>query len=118
MASARREGFGELGNLAIDELLDLRDHIENLIGRRVAAEKLELKKKLARIAQYERRSPAPAFARSGAKTGGRRIAPKYMEPKSGATWSGRGKVPRWMTRLIAEGAKREDFLVGKTEAEG
>ena len=111
-----RKTFGDLGNLAIDELLDLRDRIENLIGQRVPSEKLELRRKLARIAQYERRSPA-TLVRGTASKGARRIPPKYIEPESGAMWSGRGNVPRWMTRLIAEGANRDDFLIYKPEAD-
>lgn len=35
-------------------------------------------------------------------------APKYRDPKSGATWSGRGKAPAWLA-----GAKdRSKFLIG------
>lgn len=33
------------------------------------------------------------------KTGpapGRKIAAKYRDPQSGATWSGRGKTPKWI----------------------
>ena len=34
-----------------------------------------------------------------AKTGprpGQKVVPKYRDPLSGATWSGRGKTPRWI----------------------
>ena len=24
------------------------------------------------------------------------VAPKYRDPETGATWSGRGRTPRWM----------------------
>ncbi|RDS97973.1 H-NS histone family protein [Burkholderia contaminans] len=44
---------------------------------------------------------------SGARTP---IAPKYQDPKSGATWSGRGKAPGWLA-----GTKRESFLIPVTE---
>ena len=44
---------------------------------------------------------------SGARTP---IAPKYQDPKSGATWSGRGKAPGWIA-----GKKRERFLSPVTE---
>ncbi|WP_325086097.1 H-NS histone family protein, partial [Burkholderia contaminans] len=44
---------------------------------------------------------------SGARTP---IAPKYQDPKSGATWSGRGKAPGWIA-----GKKRERFLIPVTE---
>jgi DNA-binding protein H-NS len=34
------------------------------------------------------------------------LPPKYQDPKSGKTWSGRGKPPAWIA-----GKKRERFLV-------
>jgi DNA-binding protein H-NS len=33
--------------------------------------------------------------KAGPKPGGK-IPPKYREPLTGATWSGRGKTPRWV----------------------
>lgn len=35
------------------------------------------------------------------------IAPKYRDPKTGATWSGRGKAPQW----IAKAKNRDRFLI-------
>jgi len=34
------------------------------------------------------------------------VPPKYHDPKTGATWSGRGKPPAWIA-----GKKRERFLI-------
>ena len=28
--------------------------------------------------------------------------PKYREPKTGATWSGRGRAPKWVEAILAE----------------
>ncbi|WP_175958381.1 H-NS histone family protein [Burkholderia sp. BCC0405] len=39
------------------------------------------------------------------------IAPKYRDPKSGATWSGRGKAPQW----IASARNRDKFLIPDAE---
>ena len=36
------------------------------------------------------------------------VAPKYRDPDSGSTWSGRGKPPRWIA-----GQDREKFLIEK-----
>ncbi|RKT99467.1 H-NS histone [Burkholderia sp. Nafp2/4-1b] len=33
-------------------------------------------------------------------------APRYRDPKTGATWSGRGREPRWI-----KGVRRERFLI-------
>lgn len=35
------------------------------------------------------------------------VAPKYQDPKTGATWSGRGKPPAW----IAGAKNRDRFLI-------
>ncbi|SAK40003.1 histone family protein nucleoid-structuring protein H-NS [Caballeronia catudaia] len=36
------------------------------------------------------------------------VAPKYRDPESGSTWSGRGKPPKWIA-----GQDRDNFLIGK-----
>ena len=43
------------------------------------------------------------------KTGpkpGNKVAAKYRDPQSGATWSGRGKTPRWIN-----GANRSQYAI-------
>ena len=39
------------------------------------------------------------------------VKPKYKHAKSGATWSGRGKTPRWLADEIKAGKKRDSFLI-------
>lgn len=39
------------------------------------------------------------------------VAAKYRNPAGGETWSGRGRVPKWLAALEAEGRKREEFFV-------
>ena len=34
------------------------------------------------------------------------VPPKYRNPETGATWTGRGRAPKWL-----EGKKKEDFLI-------
>ena len=38
------------------------------------------------------------------------VAAKYRGP-GGEAWSGRGLTPRWLTALLAQGRKKEDFAV-------
>ena len=106
MAQAMKK-FNGLNELALEELIDLGDRIEKLISERTTVEQLELKRKLARIEEYERRVPIELIPRKP-----RTARPKYRDPDSGTTWSGRGKLPRWMKRLIDQGADREDFRIG------
>lgn len=44
------------------------------------------------------------------KSAGKAVAPKFRGP-NGETWSGRGLSPRWLTSLIAQGQKKEDFAI-------
>jgi DNA-binding protein H-NS len=46
-------------------------------------------------------------------SGDKRVAvpPKYKDPASGKTWTGRGKTPVWMATQLANGRSRQDFLI-------
>jgi DNA-binding protein H-NS len=64
----------------------------------------------------------PHFPSSLAKKGGPRKAransgkkaePKYRDPKSGMTWTGRGRPAAWMQTQLDAGKKKEDFLISK-----
>ena len=58
-----------------------------------------------------RAAKAPKPAKGPRKSGGK-VAPKYRNPDNPAeTWTGRGKQPRWMAALTAQGRKVEDFLI-------
>jgi len=39
------------------------------------------------------------------------VTPKYRDPNTGSTWTGRGKPPRWVTDAEASGGSRNDFLI-------
>jgi DNA-binding protein H-NS len=43
------------------------------------------------------------------------LPPKYQDPVSGKTWSGKGKAPGWIVEATKKG-KRNDFLIGKAAA--
>jgi DNA-binding protein H-NS len=43
---------------------------------------------------------------------GRKVAPKFRGP-GGETWAGRGARPRWLTALIKEGRKIDEFAINK-----
>ena len=60
----------------------------------------------ARVASSE----SGATKRSGSNKGtklGSKVAPKYRDPVSGATWTGRGRSPTWLG-----GRNKNDFLIG------
>lgn len=44
-------------------------------------------------------------------------APKYRDPQSGATWSGRGRSPAWLAEALKSG-KADAFLIANQETGG
>jgi DNA-binding protein H-NS len=47
-------------------------------------------------------------AKRGPKKGGLKV--KYRDPKSGETWSGRGRMARWLADKVKAGDKQEKYL--------
>ena len=47
----------------------------------------------------------------GRKTG--KVKPMYRHPKTGETWSGRGRAARWVVAAEKAGHKRTEFLIKK-----
>ena len=43
---------------------------------------------------------------------GMTVAAKYKNVATGETWTGRGKMPRWLQAEVAAGRRKEDFLIG------
>jgi DNA-binding protein H-NS len=120
----RRHPAVDLDRLTVPELTALRDAAE---AKRV--EKLEDAKnavleetrtKLAELGlTLEAALPAaPASSRPGRKRrsdAGQPLAAKYRGP-GGDTWSGRGRMPKWLQTLEAEGRSREEFRTSQDAA--
>lgn len=61
-------------------------------------------------AAYNKKKPARSASRTAAAPK-RSVPPKYKNPQTGATWSGRGKAPRWISDAEAQGKSRDQFLI-------
>ena len=42
---------------------------------------------------------------------GRKVAPKYRNPATGDTWSGRGLKPKWLTAALNSGRSLSEFAL-------
>lgn len=69
-------------------------------------------------AAQPRRTRAAKGATRGASKGGagkpaahKPVAPKFRDADTGDTWSGRGRTPRWLAALEAQGKSRDDYRV-------
>lgn len=42
------------------------------------------------------------------------VEPKYRDPDTGETWSGRGRMARWLAARVAAGHSVDEFLVSES----
>lgn len=49
--------------------------------------------------------------RGGVSSKGSTVAPKYRNAQTGETWTGRGKMPRWLQSAVDGGKSKESFLI-------
>lgn len=63
------------------------------------------------LADIGGRAPAAAPRRAGGAAPGAKVPPKYRDPATGATWSGRGLKPKWLEAALAAGRSLSDFAL-------
>ena len=131
MADTRERGRHhavDLDGMTVAELTALRDAVEaKRLEKLEDAKRAVLEETRAKLAELGLSLEAilPGGARSGEGEqggGGRRkrrdagqpLTVKYRGP-NGETWSGRGRLPKWLQALEAEGRNREEF---RTAQEG
>lgn len=110
----------ELDRLSVQELTTLIEAAE--AKRREKQEEA----KVSMVARWKAEAAAAGLSietllagTSGGETGngrkvrksqGTKVAPKYRGP-NGEEWTGRGKPPKWLTVLEAEGKNRSEFKI-------
>lgn len=80
------------------ELLKQREDLEKQIGE---ARRKELSGAIAQVRALVEEFGLTAqdiftTGRARSSTSGTKVAPKYRDPATGQTWTGRGKAPKWI----------------------
>jgi DNA-binding protein H-NS len=88
------------------ELLQQREALEQKIQELRQRESQGAIDQVRAIVAEHGLAPDDVFGKKRASLAGSTVEPKYRDPASGATWTGRGKPPRW----IAD-KNREEFLI-------
>ncbi|ASL44146.1 hypothetical protein bAD24_I11690 [Burkholderia sp. AD24] len=98
----------------MSQYADLKAQIAKLQAQAEEARRTEIDNVVAdirqKIAEYGLSAQDLGFAVAARRGRPPKKAPlpaKYQDPKSGNTWSGRGKPPKWIA-----GKNRERFLIG------
>jgi DNA-binding protein H-NS len=126
----------DINTLSIDEMLDLKDALEAELASIAKAEIGPMVQRLERLQGYldtqipvtpkaaaesvtapkavktaskPKRPKKSKPASKAAKRG--KVAPKFRDPETGTTWTGRGRTPVWLRDYEAAGRKREEFSI-------
>jgi DNA-binding protein H-NS len=106
----------EFESMSLDDLWSLHERISSILSARIKAEKQELEKRLAVLDRGMGDIAQPGKAQMiDAKRRRKypRVLPKYRNPQTSETWSGRGKLPRWLVAAMKSGRKIEEFRISE-----
>jgi DNA-binding protein H-NS len=103
----------DLNALSLDQLKKLKKDIEKAINsfeaRRIANARQALEAKAAELGV----SLAEVLGGKPFKGAKAAVAAKYAHPENPSlTWSGRGRTPKWIADLEANGGKRDNYAIG------
>lgn len=109
----------ELETMSLNDLWSLHEKISAVLAARIKAEKHELEKRLAVLDRGMGAVVRPGESQLIGEKRRRkypRVLPKYRNPQTSETWSGRGKLPRWLVAAMKSGRKMEEFRIGEGSA--
>ncbi|CCD84522.1 putative histone-like nucleoid-structuring protein H-NS family [Bradyrhizobium sp. ORS 285] len=109
--------------MSFDDLWSLHEQISQILAERITSEKRELERRLAvlnrsrGVIEAANGDGAQSYNGNGkARRKYPRVLPKYRNPQTSETWSGRGKQPRWLVAAIKTGRRIEEFAINGSSA--
>jgi len=113
MGSSNMARTKNLENMTAAELSAMQARIERVKIEKQNAERTALREKLTAMAKDAGFDIRELFDGRMGKGKRGKVAVKYRDPSNSAnTWTGRGRMPRWMTAATKGGkAKKDDFLI-------
>jgi DNA-binding protein H-NS len=99
----------DLQKMSFAELTQMQAEIGRLKAEKQNSERSALRQRLVEIAEGHGFDIHELFGRGRKGT----VAVKYRDPKNpDNTWTGRGRMPRWMVAATKGGkVRKEDFLI-------
>jgi len=105
----------DLTVMTFDELWSLHEQVSQVLSFRITSEKRELERRLAVLGRsmdiFEKKDAGSGHGGMRARRKYPSVLPKYRNPQTSETWSGRGKRPRWLVAAMMTGRKLEDFEI-------
>ena len=102
----------DLNGMSYAELAELESKLAGLKAQKQSEERATIKAKLIAVAKEAGFDIHDLFGRGRGGKGGK-VAPKYRDPKNPTnTWTGRGRMPRWLTAATkGSKAKVQEYLI-------
>lgn len=97
---------------SLSELIAQKNELERQIQAAQTSAKAEAIARVRSLMAEHGLTASDVAAKTPSKVGvpsGKKVAAKYRDPASGATWSGRGLKPKWLAAALAEGKSLADF---------
>jgi DNA-binding protein H-NS len=100
-----------LDKMTHGELVALRLRVDRLMVQKQDSDRAALREKMSDMAKAHGLTIQEVFGKG--RKGKGSVAIKYRDPKNPQnTWTGRGRMPRWMVAATKGGrTKKEDFLI-------
>ena len=95
-----------VGDLSLDQLIEVKASIEAEIKTRLQAELSALDQRREELLALARNNPVYIAQAKPVKETSVVVVAKYRDPDSGKIWSGRGKRPRWF-----DVSRADEFLL-------
>ena len=94
---------------------ELQREIARLMQQAEEARKAEIRAVVAdikvKMTEYGITAADLGSAGRSSRAKGMTVAAKYRHPSTSETWTGRGKMPRWLQAQVSAGKRKEDFLI-------
>lgn len=101
-------------SVSLTDLIAQKDALERQIRQAQTKAKADAIAKVRELMDRHGLSVADLVAATKVRNGvkpGSKVAPKYRDPATGSTWTGRGLKPRWLTLALSAGKSLEDFAI-------
>jgi DNA-binding protein H-NS len=100
----------QLEKMSLKDLKVLRNKVEKAIRSRHDRERAELRTRMKQMAEHAGFSLSDLFGGKAGKRGP--VSAKFAHPDNPSlTWSGRGRMPKWLSEKVKAGASPQDFRI-------
>ena len=100
----------QLDKMSLKELKALMSRVEKSIRSKHDRERADLRSRMRQMAENAGFSLTDLFGGKGGKRGP--VSAKFAHPDDPSlTWSGRGRMPKWLSEKVKAGASAQDFRI-------